>query len=222
MKNYSDSLIQLFQLVDDMSPEFESNILSNGKKVSPTGIKDDKDFIKVYNRTLKEYQKRYPGASEEQFRNYSADRLTRRIEAIRKDVRRDDDLISWTEIYINDYLRADRRAGIYSELYNELIKNNYIACRPEVFDHVMEHKELPPGSRNDKIRWLTARADATYFADNFDFGIKQLSDCFIDYRKEKPSNRPFDGNDRSEISRKPPLPDIVKKHSDPKTDPEKA
>jgi hypothetical protein len=91
--------------------------------------------------------------------------------------------------------------GKWKELHRELTENKYIERNEYVFCHAMEHHKIPGGQ--GKIKWLTVKPDAMYFADSFSFPIKDFNQCFLKDGKE------FHAQDRSTTARKPPLPDII-------------
>jgi hypothetical protein len=108
-------------------------------------------------------------------------------------------------------LYHDERAETLSKmrswdgLYQDLSDNGYVSTTPEVFNYVMEFKQLPGGK--EKIQWRKSNADALAFQTTFGFSMPMLNMCFQSKTRKK-----FTEGSRSITARKEPLPTILEKY----------
>ena len=147
--DFSESLLKFFDIVEYIAPQ----------------PKTAKDFKRIYDRHLKEYQKKYPGASIEQFRQYSIEKLTQWMEVVKNDPKAksapNTDIFRWAEIYVNDYLKADSgRTGIsgtlnidqLKALHKVMVKGKYITGNESDFIAALTPNPLPPGFK--PVKWI--------------------------------------------------------------------
>jgi hypothetical protein len=92
-------------------------------------------------------------------------------------------------------------------LFDDLINAKYISTSVEVFNSVMDSKGLPGGA--DKIKWVTKKADALYFQENFIFTIPKFNACFI-----SSDGIPFHKKQRSKTNRDKYLTDIIDRYKE--------
>lgn len=97
--------------------------------------------------------------------------------------------------------------GKWDNLYTDLKNAKYINTTIGVFNSVMEHKHLLDGA--NKIQWLTSKADAVCFQENFKFSIPEFNECF--YKDKYPFQQ---GSSVPIESRKKPLKDIINQHKE--------
>lgn len=97
--------------------------------------------------------------------------------------------------------------GKWDNLYIDLKNAKYINTTIGVFNSVMEYKHLPGGA--NKIQWLTSKADAVCFQENFKFSIPEFNECFYKdkYPFQQGSSVPIEG-------RKKTLKDIITRHKE--------
>jgi hypothetical protein len=105
-------------------------------------------------------------------------------------------------LYHEERLKVLHKTERWDDLYKELSTNGYILTSPEVFNHVMEFKQLPVGT--EKIQWQTFQADALEYQANFGFSMPQFNNCFKHH-----SNRKFSLGASSKVARKEPLKSIL-------------
>jgi hypothetical protein len=79
--------------------------------------------------------------------------------------------------YHEERLKAMKKPIKWEGFHNELMNAGYIQPNLEVFNHVMEHQQLPAGG-TEKIQWLTSKADALDVRTNFNFTMTQFDQCF--------------------------------------------
>jgi hypothetical protein len=108
-------------------------------------------------------------------------------------------------LYHEERLKKLHKTNRWEDLYKELTDNGYIWATPEVFNLVMEYKQLPGG--NEKILWRTVKADAIAFQRGFQFEMKQFNKCF-----RSNDERPFSLGSVSKVNREEPLRSIIDKY----------
>jgi len=108
-------------------------------------------------------------------------------------------------LYHEERLKVLYKTERWDALYKELSDNGYIWATPEVFNYVMEYKQLPGG--NEKILWRTVKADAIAFQRGFQFEMKQFNKCF-----RSNDERPFSLGSVSKVNREEPLRSIIDKY----------
>lgn len=80
------------------------------------------------------------------------------------------------EEYYQTRLRGLTQRQNWEGLNNELRKSGFIETTAEVFNHVMEYRQIPEGK--ERILWLTSKADAIAFQESFGFTMPQFNKCF--------------------------------------------
>ncbi len=105
-------------------------------------------------------------------------------------------------LYHEERLKVLHKTERWDDLYKDLSNNGYILTSPEVFNHVMEFKQLPVGT--EKIQWQTFQADALEFQANFGFRMPQFNNCFKHHSDQK-----FSLGACSKVDRKEPLKSIL-------------
>ena len=108
-------------------------------------------------------------------------------------------------LYHEERLKKLQKMDRWEDLYKELSDNQYIWTTPEVFNYVMEFKQLPGG--NEKILWRTVKADAIAFQRVFKFEMKQFNKCF-----RSNDEKPFTLGSASKVNREEPLRSIIDKY----------
>jgi hypothetical protein len=80
------------------------------------------------------------------------------------------------EEYYQTRLRGLTQRQNWEGLFNELRKSGYIEATAEVFNHIMEYRQIPVDKK--RILWLTSKADAIAFQESFGFTMPQFNKCF--------------------------------------------
>lgn len=186
-------LSELLELTDYLSVERTedslSHVLSNGDVIQWGGeyipVINKEDFNKVFNRHWEVYINENPYSDKQTYIEITIKKLVdllKKIDCFFETIKDNESL----ESYLNhpQYLRCkayikflnEYKVGKWDNLYIYLTNTKYIDTTIEVFNSVMEYKNLPSGA--NKVKWLTTHADAIYFQEIFQFLMTQFNECF--------------------------------------------
>jgi hypothetical protein len=110
----------------------------------------------------------------------------------------------------NELIRVKQMINVeykWQGLFNDLSNAKCIDSSVGVFNSAMLYKRLPGGA--ERIKWLTKKADALYFQENFTFSIPQFNECFI-----SSDGIPFHDKQRSKTDRDKYLTDIIDRYKE--------
>ena len=145
-------------------PELPNGLLPLPSDYNKTKhIKDlKKQFREVFNRHFDNYQANFPGASVEQYRQYSIEWLTNKIGVITKEDAKHNfhEVVQLAKVYINDVLKAEtKQYGIDGILNAEQLAkllplmDKYVkANRPADFIAALTPEPLPPSFK--RLTWI--------------------------------------------------------------------